>query len=123
MIRRPPRSTRTDTLFPYTTLFRSRQHLFIRGYLGGGWGIPFRPGGCFGGQYPAREIYAEPSGKTLFPRPGWYAGGSATRSEEHTSELQSLMRISYAVCCLKKKKKLVKDEDIYDNAKIKTDRT
>src|SRR3546814_8447466 len=78
MIRRPPRSTRTDTLFPYTTLFRSRQHLFIRGYLGGGWGIPFRPGGCFGGQYPAREIYAEPSGKTLFPRPGWYAGGSAT---------------------------------------------
>src|SRR3546814_14452593 len=71
MIRRPPRSTRTDTLFPYTTLFRSpRRH---------------RPGG---------------------PAEGAGAAGRARepRSEEHTSELQSLMRISYAVFCLKKKK-------------------
>src|SRR6056297_4117719 len=70
MIRRPPRSTRTDTLFPYTTLFRS----------------PIR------GQHPA-------------PRP-WPA--CRRRSEEHTSELQSLRRISYAVFCLKKKKKTTK---------------
>src|SRR3546814_6091691 len=68
MIRRPPRSTRTDTLFPYTTLFRSA-----------------RPGGLF-----------------LYLRP-WLSGDGAMRSEEHTSELQSLMRISYAVFCLKKK--------------------
>src|SRR3546814_5976602 len=93
MIRRPPRSTRTDTLFPYTTLFRSsrsrkassvrttpkgisqhtscagkQSHLWPYGY------VPLRPAGC-------------------------------RRSEEHTSELQSLMRISYAVFCLKKKNK------------------
>src|SRR3546814_14438152 len=74
MIRRPPRSTRTDTLFPYTTLFRS---------------VHF--------------------GSSAAPRTGWRSARddrSATRparSEEHTSELQSLMRISYAVFCLKKK--------------------
>src|SRR3546814_1025596 len=80
MIRRPPRSTRTDTLFPYTTLFRSRGE-GDRGGPGGGLGEgPRRPGGGFGG-------------------PGGFGG----RSEEHTSELQSLMRISYAVFCLKKK--------------------
>src|SRR3546814_9326474 len=98
MIRRPPRSTRTDTLFPYTTLFRS----------------------CLA---PRRRW------KTGQAWPGWRSSGSsstplsvglhvddniegsqcevrlARRSEEHTSELQSLMRISYAVFCLKKKKK------------------
>src|SRR3546814_17119546 len=72
MIRRPPRSTRTDTLFPYTTLFRS-------------------PGAL------VRSFYLDP----LF-RVGTRL---SIRSEEHTSELQSLMRISYAVFCLKKKKK------------------
>src|SRR3546814_3951071 len=73
MIRRPPRSTRTDTLFPYTTLFRSRiSHV-----------RPHRP--------PAR------CGRPRRQR-------SPRRSEEHTSELQSLMRTSYAVFCLKKKK-------------------
>src|SRR3546814_2134745 len=81
MIRRPPRSTRTDTLFPYTTLFRSRSSTFI----------------------PSR---VEPPG--LATRSASVAGLSsdraARRSEEHTSELQSLMRISYAVFCLKKKK-------------------
>src|SRR3546814_3385714 len=80
MIRRPPRSTRTDTLFPYTTLFRSptRQRLYIELVM-------HRPEEC-GFQ----------RGKII---------GSGKRSEEHTSELQSLMRISYAVFCLKKKKK------------------
>src|SRR3546814_3323298 len=78
MIRRPPRSTRTDTPFPYTTLFRS-SHAGQRGAVRGG-------------RSPAGAI----------PDPG--ANDSRTRSEEHTSELQSLMRISYAVFCLKKKK-------------------
>src|SRR3546814_16160409 len=76
MIRRPPRSTRTDTLFPYTTLFRS-------------WPCP--SGG-------------HPSPPRFFRRRR-RPHGSPCRSEEHTSELQSLMRISYAVFCLKKKKK------------------
>src|SRR3546814_4335889 len=72
MIRRPPRSTRTDTLFPYTTLFRSgpAQHQL---------------------RYPGTE--GAP----------WHNRPLQGRSEEHTSELQSLMRISYAVFCLKKK--------------------
>src|SRR3546814_6383757 len=83
MIRRPPRSTRTDTLFPYTTLFRS-PGLFLRAQ-------PLRLGGMdtrTGRQRRARALDER-------PRP--------PRSEEHTSELQSLMRISYAVFCLKKK--------------------
>src|SRR3546814_6817055 len=84
MIRRPPRSTRTDTLFPYTTLFRSR-------------GRPAaRPSG-----WPARVRARCGRG----PR----ATRAGQRSEEHTSELQSLMRISYAVFCLKKK--IIKKED------------
>src|SRR3546814_16189696 len=82
MIRRPPRSTRTDTLFPYTTLFRSGH----------------RPAA-----HPPRKPAA--SGRKLRggQRPGQWP---RHRSEEHTSELQSLMRISYAVFCLKKKKKI-----------------
>src|SRR3546814_1297230 len=75
MIRRPPRSTRTDTLFPYTTLFRSQ---------------------------PSKHVAAK------FIAAEWETFCTnrlqALRSEEHTSELQSLMRISYAVFCLKKKK-------------------
>src|SRR3546814_8180736 len=89
MIRRPPRSTRTDTLFPYTTLFRS----------------PLEESGRLDAQ----------AGLDLGKQAGVDAEGDATpapggqdpllrRSEEHTSELQSLMRISYAVFCLKKKK-------------------
>src|SRR3546814_1164931 len=86
MILRPPRSTRTDTLFPYTTLFRSCRH-GGRAAAGGAAGERRRAGrrGCV--------------------RPARRAGGGAPRSEEHTSELQSLMRISYAVFCLKKKNK------------------
>src|SRR3546814_18297499 len=76
MIRRPPRSTRTDTLFPYTTLFRSN------------------PQTC---RNFSRGPHYWPSEAT--------SSGGGGRSEEHTSELQSLMRISYAVFCLKKKKK------------------
>src|SRR3546814_6480798 len=75
MIRRPPRSTRTDTLFPYTTLFRSHSH------------------------------YDWADGRGLAPQcPGRSSCIGQARSEEHTSELQSLMRISYAVFCLKKNK-------------------
>src|SRR3546814_10568477 len=73
MIRRPPRSTRTDTLFPYTTLFRSVE-------------------------IPRRQCLPEGDRAAAKNR------AMVRRSEEHTSELQSLMRISYAVFCLKKKK-------------------
>src|SRR3546814_2113271 len=90
MIRRPPRSTRTDTLFPYTTLFRSHAHRRDRP----------RPGDQLArrlGQLPA------PQGRTAQRRgAGERAFRQDARSEEHTSELQSLMRISYAVFCLKK---------------------
>src|SRR3546814_13440578 len=76
MIRRPPRSTRTDTLFPYTTLFRSGPRRLCGG----------------------SSACTASSSRTRHGR---------SRSEEHTSELQSLMRISYAVFCLKKKKQLI----------------
>src|SRR3546814_18823305 len=91
MIRRPPRSTRTDTLFPYTTLFRSD-----RGRKPEGAGRP--PGAV---EYRAYLSSLSAAGRTQGPQ-----GRAAIRgrSEEHTSELQSLMRISYAVFCLKKKK-------------------
>src|SRR3546814_17997912 len=88
MIRRPPRSTRTDTLFPYTTLFRSRQ---IRRLSGVG------RSGALCSTHDATALHR--SGVfNLKNNP------LSDRSEEHTSELQSLMRISYAVFCLKKKK-------------------
>src|SRR3546814_7819341 len=99
MTRRPPRSTRTDTLFPYTTLFRS----------------------AFGGMLDdpvVRRVEGIADELAAYERVAWHtdravaddddrdfvAGGDLVRSEEHTSELQSLMRISYAVFCLKKKK-------------------
>src|SRR3546814_3890158 len=83
MRRRPPRSTRTDTLFPYTTLFRS---------CGSS-----RPGACRTGCSRRRR---SPAPRRVAAR----GSDRLRRSEEHTSELQSLMRISYAVFCLKKKK-------------------
>src|SRR3546814_2023398 len=95
MIRRPPRSTRTDTLFPYTTLFRSAIVLPCR--------CPRRFRHCpkqNQGQHQAGESHCH-EGQ---PPPERLGHGAAQRSEEHTSELQSLMRISYAVFCLKKKK-------------------
>src|SRR3546814_9208432 len=110
MIRRPPRSTRTDTLFPYTTLFRSpgRNQIVMTA------GVAALVGdvSLFRGFRRRAEILRtvrnydsfnsdnDPLGEHDFGR---FEYGSA-RSEEHTSELQSLMRISYAVFCLKKKK-------------------
>src|SRR3546814_8616980 len=88
---RPPRSTRTDTLFPYTTLFRSHMGVGVGRELGG-------------------QVVLERGGEHLLEADGEHAVGAAerdelARSEEHTSELQSLMRISYAVFCLKKKRR------------------
>src|SRR3546814_4084300 len=125
MIRRPPRSTRTDTLFPYTTLFRSRLATSILAVLrSGGAYLPLSP------ELPservrfiladsgARHVVSMPELVPELPAdaaldiiPADDADGSRApdgddasgRSEEHTSELQSLMRISYAVFCLKKK--------------------
>src|SRR3546814_3126823 len=112
MIRRPPRSTRTDTLFPYTTLFRSvmigraalgRPWIFggIAHYLATGELLP--PPSLaqvrdilLGHLRALHDFYGEPAGVRIARK--------HLRSEEHTSELQSLMRISYAVFCLKKKK-------------------
>src|SRR3546814_5252392 len=103
MIRRPPRSTRTDTLFPYTTLFRSLYLLIPPGRIGSR-------------QIRLRQSSEQPrtDARAIIPHP-WslirmqthHRGGAPNprRSEEHTSELQSLMRSSYAVFCLKKKTK------------------
>src|SRR3546814_5135926 len=97
MIQRPPRSTRTDTLFPYTTLFRSPQPA-LRALRRLRAVAALRAGRPAGVQRRA----ALPARARDRPRP---ARPGRARSEEHTSELQSLMRISYAVLCLKKKKK------------------
>src|SRR3546814_7115953 len=90
MIRRPPRSTRTDTLFPYTTLFRSR--------------VPSRSADGLRRQDPDPPEPGRAVQRGVRPIGRRGREGRAHRSEEHTSELQSLMRISYAVFCLKKKK-------------------
>src|SRR3546814_3711078 len=90
MIRRPPRSTRTDTLFPYTTLFRSSPSLRDREDLN------FRS--------PPQSRHDKFDDTPYGSASTSSAKASQRRSEEHTSELQSLMRISYAVFCLKKKK-------------------
>src|SRR3546814_5210376 len=95
MIRLPPRSTRTDTLFPYTTLFRSvRGDGVVADGANGAVDPPHRAG---------RELRAEVAHEGLH-HGRREARNALGRSEEHTSELQSLMRISYAVFCLKKKK-------------------
>src|SRR3546814_6572558 len=108
MIRRPPRSTRTDTLFPYTTLFRSppRRSASPR---------PAPPPSAAAGRSPSPASHWRPkrSSARRPPRP---------RSEEHTSELQSLMRISYAVFCLKKKKKEAKSSTYIQGDKLTQDR-
>src|SRR3546814_5163790 len=95
MIRRPPRSTRTDTLFPYTTLFRPLQACATCP-------SPF-PGGpqSYRNQQEIRSSPIRSSSQHSI-RPRRHARTDHSRSEEHTSELQSLMRISYAVFCLKK---------------------
>src|SRR3546814_5875637 len=105
MIRRPPRSTRTDTLFPYTTLFRSRERVVIA--------APESCPCCGSGNLCK---LGEDVTETLevIPR-RWKVVQTVRekRSEEHTSELQSLMRISYAVFCLKKKKNKLTDNQWY----------
>src|SRR3546814_7162345 len=117
MIRQPPRSTRTDTLFPYTTLFRSRvflrdaahqdgplevagvrQPLRLAGAAWGPaveeqWGVPTRHVDFYDVKMDVQALFGARAAQLRFER-----------SEEHTSELQSLMRISFAVFCLKKKK-------------------
>src|SRR3546814_4534998 len=90
MIRRPPRSTRTDTLFPYTTLFRSDLGNWIRKL-----------------RKMTIDVRAQTGIDDILRAEGLH-GGLSERSEEHTSELQSLMRISYAVFCLKKKKQHIR---------------
>src|SRR3546814_3609270 len=108
MIRRPPRSTRTDTLFPYTTLFRSgraRRGRAEQAAQGARQGETGQSGGRHDGRYPGEtEDDRGGMGGALRPRGALPHLSPASRSEEHTSELQSLMRISYAVFCLKKKK-------------------
>src|SRR3546814_6718858 len=95
MIRRPPRSTRTDTLFPYTTLFRSLQSGLASQTLLGVTGS--------GKTFTIANVIQQLQRPTLIMAPNKTLAAQLYRSEEHTSELQSLMRISYAVFCLKKK--------------------
>src|SRR3546814_2359386 len=105
MIRRPPRSTRTDTLFPYTTLFRSPHSLNEEGGRG--------PAPRYGGAHLPPPCNLEGATDPVHRSAAFRRLAEALqrflrwsfRSEEHTSELQSLMRISYAVFCLKKKTK------------------
>src|SRR3546814_3555029 len=134
MKRRPPRSTRTDTLFPYTTLFRSlafrgqgseRRDTRGNGRAGGGEGDQVRQRRCADGGPPCGRLIVRPGSSATTSGnqragierpsmpifcPSWPRSRptrrlipNTARSEEHTSELQSLMRISYAVFCLKKK--------------------
>src|SRR3546814_3848707 len=101
-IRRPPRSTRTDTLFPYTTLFRSLCRRLCRAALWQEERRGARGARSGAARPPRRAVSAAARGHRLQHRLDDRA--RPRRSEEHTSELQSLMRISYAVFCLKKKK-------------------
>src|SRR3546814_1768255 len=96
MIRRPPRSTRTDTLFPYTTLFRSLVCKRVKKT-----GSHMSSNQCM--TVAARDRAREHAQDTLRSTPPRSLPREGMRSEEHTSELQSLMRTSYAVFCLKKK--------------------
>src|SRR3546814_9010020 len=99
MFRRPPISTRTDTLLPYTTLFRS-----VRG-IGQALGADRRQG--YSGLRGLAELHFHLPAAIVRIDPDADAHSSGPRSEEHTSELQSLMRNSYAVFCLKKKNKIL----------------
>src|SRR3546814_3772020 len=98
MMRRPPRSTRTDTLFPDTTLFRSLRQQAIQGFDRRG-----EPQVDLVGDAGLGPVAAGDRGVVLADVAGGHPAVGRQRSEEHTSELQSLMRISYAVFCLKKK--------------------
>src|SRR3546814_6617484 len=114
MLRRPPRSTRTDTLFPYPTLFRSGRAAFEIGM----WPLDFARAAAVDTAKVRCPVYIVSCGKDRltpasvvrklakrYPQAAQrHYAERGHRSEEHTSELQSLMRISYAVFCLKKKK-------------------
>src|SRR3546814_9789899 len=107
MILRPPRSTRTDTLFPYTTLFRSAALTTLVNHWGEEWGLIKKKEDRVSGDDIREGLTAIISiklGEPQFEGQTKTKLGNTERSEEHTSELQSLMRISYAVFCLKKKK-------------------
>src|SRR3546814_10608335 len=125
MIRRPPGSTRTDTLFPYTTLFRSSDRAGARA---GGWSWSRAASAgawagaliCMGRLILRRDAPTTMCWNVLENRENWrflwpwlVRKNHATRSEEHTSELQSLMRISYAVFCWKKTNK-------HNNSRLET---
>src|SRR3546814_5921126 len=111
MLRRPPETTRTYTLVPYTTLFRPRHRR--PGRRDRGVGEPQLPAALCDAAPPwlvplhrqARPARRLPAGRGRGDGGAAVVDDAATRSEEHTSELQSLMRISYAVLCLKKKKR------------------
>src|SRR3546814_4520141 len=117
MRRRPPRSTRTDILLPYTTRFRSPA-ISVSAL------VPASPGMKYGEIISKLRAAERSMGARAFisqfsrPAPMTFSGGSemirACRSEEHTSELQSLMRISYAVFCVKKQKKKKEQKQITD---------
>src|SRR3546814_9999870 len=120
MIRRPPRSTRTDTLFPYTTLFRSfiGEVNILEGRVSQREGdhllVQSPEAGCAietgqSGEPQGRQVWIAIRPEKLMI--------SKERSEEHTSELQSLMRISYAVFCLKQKKEKNKQQKTATNTK------
>src|SRR3546814_1630418 len=114
MIRRPPKSTRTDTLFPYTTLFRSSVAHSYWGNRDEGSNARGR-NRCAarkGAGFPTEGIDAvrwEIASAAAYRHSGLSRG---SRSEEHTSELQSLMRISYAVFCLTKKKETASEKTV-----------
>src|SRR3546814_4448275 len=108
MIRRPPRSTRTDTLFPYTTLFRSGR-MFLDRFAQQPQGARCR------GDRNRPAIVAK-----FLPHDMRGVIDLFARSEEHTSELQSLMRISYAVFCLKKKKNQLHKRNSYEIITLNT---
>src|SRR3546814_5278435 len=117
MIRRPPRSTRTDTLFPYTTLFRSIKVVWVNSWFDPGKEADAANALIDQGVDVVFQHTDSPAPNQAAERRGVYAVGYASdmahfgpkRSEEHTSELQSLMRISYAVFCLKKKNQRIKE--------------
>src|SRR3546814_10500916 len=122
MIRRPPRSTRTDTLFPYTTLFRSKEFFKMSDCAAGkderaaaAVAFPFA-----GVRHQRQRFFGHMTGCSDLAAENGEQGRFALvqfqhRSEEHTSELQSLMRISYAVFCLKKKTQTTKKKYTHTN--------
>src|SRR3546814_4110832 len=118
MIRRPPRSTRTDTLFPYTTLFRSANEV---------WSMDFVFDRTAEGRViKCLTVVDDATHEAVVIEVERAISGIGVRSEEHTSELQSLMRISYAVFCLKKKKSIrhnYNQKTIRDNMTLHSDHT